>query len=93
MTPTISNQRTSLAAGIQRTNRDAGRSAPVPPSGRSTFSTDRKRADGCAESPTPFSPDSRREAGRSTYPKPHHLLIASLCCWAVVVILIGVVLI
>ena len=37
----------------------------------------------------PFLP--RR--GRSNYPKPHHLLIASLCCWAVVVILIGVILI
>ena len=60
---------------------------------RSTTSTDRKRADGCAESPTPFIPDSRREPGRSTYPKPHHLLIASLACWAVVVILIGVILI
>ena len=32
-------------------------------------------------------------AGQGTYPKPHHLLIASLCCWAVVVILIGVILI
>jgi hypothetical protein len=80
-------RRTSPAADRQRTNRDAGRSVRVPPAGRSTFSTDRKRAGLRAESSRLLSDaNPRREAGRSTYPR-HHLLIAALCCWVVTLII------
>ena len=81
ITPINGTEATPINGGRMNTVSEIRRTSPAVNRQRTTSLGDAGR------------PARSSLAGRGTYPKPHHLLIASLACWAVVVILIGVILI